>query len=339
MEDMDNKDDSSKDFNGRPVFSRGAPGPEITSMQALEELGIKEDANKNLEKLLPMQIPVLLDSKFGKGLISSELITAKDLSDYNTILIIPRSDLVTSKMNFSANYTTGSNKRETTYTDIQNNQDPDPPKCSLEDQNAKKCLSGKEELSKKQEDAKKPQDFEQKKPISGLTANTPCVGADISINGKSVKIISSSYAPHRGVVEYDTSANMIIDATSQESIVFSLDGNLSPSDKILETRLIVENRTTSENLSKQKPTPKELSTRRGYLQNNNIEKVSYTCAGFVDVLPLDIGSGLESLDMSISDSGFSASYSYSTRPAVFPAQDSSTIRNSSNPSNPATQSR
>jgi hypothetical protein len=101
----------------------------------------------------------------------------------------------------------------------------------------------------------------------------------------------------------------------------------------------VENRTTSENLSKQKPTPQELSTRKGYLQNNNIEKVSYTCAGFVNSLPLDISSGLENLDMSISDSGFSASYSYSTRPAVFPAQDSSTIRNSSNPSNPATQSR
>jgi hypothetical protein len=209
----------------------------------------------------------------------------------------------------------------------------------LEDQNAKKCLSGKEELSKKQEDAKKPQDFEQKKPISGLTAKSPCVGANISIKGKSVKIISSSYAPHRGVVEYDVSVNMIEDATNQESIVFSSDGSLSSPDQIIETRLIVENRTTSENLSKQKPTPRELSTRKGYLQNNNIEKVSYTCAGFVDALPLDIGSGLENLDMSISDSGFSASYSYSTRPAVFTTQDSSTIRNSSNPSNPAIQSR
>jgi hypothetical protein len=339
MEDMDNKDNSSGNFNGRPVFSRGAPGPEITSMQALEELGIKEEANKDLEKLIPVQIPVLLDSKFAKGLVSSQLVTAEELSKYNTILIIPRTELVTSKMNFSANYSTGSNARETTYIDIQNNQDPDPPKCSLEDQNTKKCLSGKEELSKKQEDAKKPQDFEQKKPISGLLAKTPCVGANISIKGKSVKILSSSYAQHRGVVEYNSSVNMMADVTSQESIVFSLDGSLSPSDKIIETRLIVENRTTSENLSKQKPTPQELSTRKGYLQNNNIEKVSYTCAGFVTELPLDISSGLENLDMSISDSGFSASYSYSTRPAVFPAQDSSTIRNSSNPSNPATQSR
>jgi hypothetical protein len=339
MEDMDNKDDSSGNFNGRPVFSRGAPGPEITSMQALEELGIKEDNNKNLEKLLPMQIPVLLDSKFGKGLISSQLVDSDDLSKYNTILIIPRTELVTSKIKFSANYTTGSNARETTYIDIQNNQDPDPPKCSLEDQNAKKCLSGKEELSKKQEEAKKPTGFEQKKPVSGLLAKTPCVGANISINGKSVKILSSSYAQHRGVVQYDVSVNMIADATSQESIVFTSDGSSSPSDKIIETRLIIENRTTAENLSKQKPTPQELATRKGYLQNNNIEKVSYTCAGFVDTLPLNVGSGLESLDMSISDSGFSASYSYSTRPAVFPAQDSSTIRNSSNPSNPATQSR
>jgi len=339
MEDMDNKDNSSKNFNGRPVFSRGAPGPEVTSMQALEKLGIKEDANKNLEKLLPLQIPVLLDSKFAKGLVSSQLVTNEDLLKYNTILIIPRTELVTSKMNFSANYTTGSNNREVTYIDIENNQDPDPPKCSLEDQNAKKCLSGKEELSKKQEDAKKPTGFEPKKPTSGLLAKTPCIGANISINGKSVKILSSSYAQHRGVVQYDTSVNVIQDATIQESIVFNLDGNSSSSDKIIETRLIVENRTTSENLSKQKPTPKELATRKGYLQNNNIEKVSYTCAGFVNSLPLDISSGLENLDMSISDSGFSASYSYSTRPPVFPAQDSSVIKNSSNPSMPANQSR
>jgi hypothetical protein len=132
---------------------------------------------------------------------------------------------------------------------------------------------------------------------------------------------------------------MIEDATSQESIVFSLDGSLSPSNKIIETRLIVENRTTSENLSKKKPTPQELSTRKGYLQNNNIEKVSYSCAGFVPALPLDSSSGLENLDMSISDSGFSASYSYSTRPAVFPSQDSSVIKNSSSPSRPANQIR
>jgi hypothetical protein len=57
-------------------------------MQALEELGIKEDTNKDLEKLIPVQIPVLLDSKFAKGLVSSQLVTAEELSKYNTILII-----------------------------------------------------------------------------------------------------------------------------------------------------------------------------------------------------------------------------------------------------------
>jgi hypothetical protein len=339
VEDQDSKASGSSNFNGRPVFSRGAPGPQITSMQALESLGIKEDAAKNLEKLLPLQIPILLDSKFAKGLVSSDLITVNDLSNYNTIIIIPRTELVTAKLKFSSSYTTGSNDREVTYIDIQNNQDPDPPKCSLEDQNAKKCLSGKEELSKKQEEAKNQQGFEQKKPTSGLLSKGQCIGANISVNSKSVKILSSSSSQYRGSVEYDVSVNMIEDATSQESIVFSLDGNLSPSDKILETRLILENRTTSENLTKKKPTPQELSTRKGYLQNNNIEKVSYSCAGFVPALPLDSSSGLENLDMSISDSGFSASYSYSTRPAVFLSQDSSTIKNSSSPSQPANQAR
>jgi hypothetical protein len=339
LEDQDNKDDGSANFNGRLVFSRGAPGPQITSMEALESLGIKEDASKNLDKLLPLQISILSGSKLATSLVSSQLASVAELSQHNTIMIIPRVELVSDKLKFSTSYATGSNNRESTYIDVQNNQDPDPPKCSLEDQNAKKCPSGKEELSKKQEDAKKPTDFQPKKPTSGLLSKALCVGANISINSKTVKILSSSASQYRGIIEYTTSVNMIEDATSQESIVFSLDGSLSPSNKIIETRLIVENRTTSENLSKKKPTPQELSTRKGYLQNNNIEKVSYICAGFVPALPLDSSSGLENLDMSISDSGFSASYSYSTRPAVFPSQDSSVIKNSSSPSRPANQIR
>jgi len=48
---------------------------------------------------------------------------------------------------------------------------------------------------------------------------------------------------------------------------------------------------------------------------------------------------LESLDMSISDSGFTATYSYSTRPPVFGKQDLTRTNVESNSSAPAFQLR
>ena len=122
-------------------------------------------------------------------------------------------------------------------------------------------------------------------------------------------------------------------------MVFQFDGNTSsqPAD-LMETRFILENRTIAENL-RETPTPSELSSRIGYSQNNNIKKVSYSCAGFVNSLPLGVSSGLENLNMSISDAGFSATYSYSTRPPVFPKQDLSRVNIGSNPSSASVQLR
>jgi hypothetical protein len=180
---------------------------------------------------------------------------------------------------------------------------------------------------------------EKQKPTAGLASKGPCEGARIAINGQSVTVLSSSYAQYRSVITYGYSVEAILDDTQQESLIFKLSGSTSSSSKIIQTRLIVENRTTAENLSKEIPTPEQLATRDGHLQNRNIEKVAYTCAGFVSSLPLSAGSGLENLDMSISDSGFSASYSYSTRPPSFVRQDDFAARAGSISSQPANQVR
>jgi hypothetical protein len=337
-EDNDLKSEDSKDFNGRPVFSRGAPGPEKTSMQALKDLELEEDNSKAIEKLLPLQIPVLSDSAIYKKLIEFNLISADNLSEYNTLFIIPKTELIYHELEFSASYTTGINKRETTWGDVENNANKNPQKCSLEDQDNSKCLSAKEEVMKKQE-KQKSSDLEREKPTVGLNGKSPCVGARVSINKKDVSILSSSYASYRSVMTYSYSVEAVSDATQQESIVFNLSGQTSSNSKIIQTRFILENRTTAENLSKDTPTPQQLATRDGYLQDNDVQKVSYTCAGFVNSLPLSVSSGLENLDMSISDSGFSASYSYSTRPPSFVEQDNFSIRAGSMSSQPATQIR
>jgi len=340
LEDNDVTASDSNNFKGRPVFSRGAPGPDANSVEALEMLGLNDDGSRALEKLIPLQIPVLSNSKIYKKMIDSNLISASELNKYNTIIIIPKVELVDQKLKFRVNYSTGTNKRETTHFDIDSNKDPNPPKCTLQDINEKKCLSAKEEIMKKQEELKfNNNQLEKEKPTAGLVSKSPCVGATISINSKSVRILSSSYAQYRSVMSYSYSVEAISDQTEAESIVFNLSGSNSSSSNIIETRLIVENRTTAENLTKEKPTPQQIATRRGYLQSNNMEKVTYTCAGFVNSLPLGVASGLENLNMSISDSGFSASYSYSTRPPVFVRQDSFAARVGSVSSQPAIQVR
>jgi len=151
--------------------------------------------------------------------------------------------------------------------------------------------------------------------------------------------LSSSTAPYIACITASSSIELVVDTTQQESIVFESSGSTSsqPQD-LMETRFILENRTIADNL-RETPTPSDLASRTGYVQNNNIRKVSYSCAGFIDALPMGPSSGLENLDMSISDSGFSATYSYSTRPAIFGKQDLSRVNVGSNPSNPSIQLR
>jgi hypothetical protein len=333
MEDNDAMEDSK--LVGRRVFSRGAPGPDKTSAAALQELGLT-DGSIDLQKLLPLQIEILKDSK-----LYSELKAQTTNPDgYDTLLIFPQPGLVSTKSGFTVSYTSGSNPKETTYKDIENAQGGSEPECSLQDPNEGKCLSQKEELKEKQRKAEEAKNkFETKKPFSGLLSKTGCKGANIKTKAGSVKILSSSDSSYRSVTTYSYSVEAIIDDSEEQKIISNTAGSTSSSSKIIETRLIVENRTTAENLSKETPTPQDLSTREGYSQNQDLQKVSYTCAGFVSSLPVSVTSGLETLDMSISDAGFTATYSYSTRPPVFGKQDLSRTNIGSNSSAPAFQLR
>jgi hypothetical protein len=333
MEDNDAMEDSR--LVGRRVFSRGAPGPEVAAADALKQLGLT-DGGIDLQKLIPLQIEILKESSLYSELKKQNI----NPDGYDTLLIFPQSGLVSTKTGFSVSYTTGSNKKETTYIDVQNSQGNSEPECTLQDPNENKCLSQKEELKQKQRKAAEAQNnFETKKPFSGLVNRQGCRGANIRTRSGNVKILSSSESQYRSVITYSYSVDAILDVSTAQSIISNISGSTSSSSKIIETRLIIENRTTAENLAKEAPTPQELATRSGYSQANDLQKVSYTCAGFVSNLPTGVESGLEALDMSISDAGFSATYSYSTRPPVFGGQDLSRVNIGSSSSAPATQVR
>jgi len=337
VEDADNIED--KNLVGRKVFSRGAPGPDVNGIEALKTLKLADNASGTpLNPLLPQMAPVSASNALGKALAEQKITVA----GYDVLMIIPKPELVSTKLKFSVSKATGSNKKESTYNDVDGSANNSSlPQCTLKDPNEDKCLSQKEELkSAQKKQAEASQNYQQQKPTAGLMGKYPCDGATIGANGASVKILSSSKANYRCVITNSYSVEAILDITELSKFTSDTSGSTSSSKKITQTRLIVENRTTAENISKQKaPTASELATRKGYEQNNDLEKVSYSCAGFVGALPLGVTSGLESLDMSISDSGFSASYSYSTRPPVFLAQDTSIINVGSSSSVPAVQVR
>lgn len=339
MEDNDNLEDSK--MVGRRIFSRGAPGPNTSSVKALEELKLADEkAQEGLKKLVPLEVPIASGSEMADAFIKQGV---TDVSKYDVLMIFPNSGLVSTKIGFSVSLVGGSNEKETTYTDIENseNNQNSPEECKLQDPNEDKCLSGKEEIKRKQEkESRDALKVETKKPFSGLYSKSSCTGASIGANGGNVKILSSSQANYRCVITHSYSVEAMLDVSEKEDIISNTSGSTSSSSKIIETRLIVENRTTSENLSKDKsPTPSELATREGYSQTSDLSKATYVCAGFVSSLPVNINSGLESLDMSISDSGFSATYSYSTRPPVFAQQDTSRVNIGSHSSAPAYQLR
>jgi hypothetical protein len=49
--------------------------------------------------------------------------------------------------------------------------------------------------------------------------------------------------------------------------------------------------------------------------------VSITSAGFIDSISLSPNSGLSSFGLNISDSGFSVTYEFASRPKSFPSDD------------------
>jgi hypothetical protein len=325
-------------FNGRRIFDRSGTGPSLNAAEAQETLGITgEEASLTVEKLKPIQIEILKGSPFYNNLISDGISSAT-LDKYDNLIIVPKKKIVEEKLKLKANFITGQNLKETSYQDIENNQSENPPECSLQDINENACVSAKDEVIKKQQDSSESdQDkFEKKKPASGL-ANKTSRGASVSIDGKTVRILSSSDSSYRGVVTYSYSIEVLLNESQRESVIWQLSGSTSTPQNVLEKRFILENRSTSENLNKDKPTLQDLSSRSGYLQSSPVTKVTYTCSDFVKDLPGSPSSGLENLDVSISDAGFTASYTYSTRPSIFPKQDTSVIVSDSNPSKPAFQ--
>lgn len=322
-------------LKGRKIFQRGGSGPSIPAAQALQELGI-EDSADYIVNLMPTKHNISTASSVAESLISYAIITKLQADTFNTIIFVPKSQFLKNWMSFEANYSTGTNEREQTVYDIESSQQAGN-QCTLTDLNEKKCLSAKEQVMDRQRSSSS-NDNDSNQIVTGPLGKNGR-GAQIKAHGASVKVLASSEASYRGCVTVSYSAEVLIDETKKEEIVFQLDGNTSPADPLLSTRFILENRSISENLVKDKPTPSELFSREGYVQDKNVSTVTYTCSDFVSSLPISVSNGLSNLDITISDDGFSASYSYSTRPPVFGNQDLSRVVIGNNPSPAAFQIR
>jgi hypothetical protein len=334
-EDGDKKLEAA--FSGRKIFNRGGAGPSMAPGEAMLALGIDEGADY-IQSLLPVKHEITPLSSVYEALLSNAITTKVELDKWNTIMFIPTFFLLDKWVKFSATSTRGQNTKEQTWREVLLQKQNDAPSCDLKDPTEKACLSAKEEVMRKQEDAANASNDKPSDITTGLH-NKSAPGAIISMDKVKVTLLASSDSPYQGRIDDSYSLDLQVDNSQNESVVFEYDGDKSSLDSdLMETRLILENRTTAENL-KNTPSPAELATRSGYKNSENLRKISYSCAGFVEDLSLSVDSGLENLDLSISDSGFSANYSYSTRPPIFKEQDKLRAFIGSNPSNPAVQLR
>lgn len=333
-EDADAMENSS--LKGRKIFERGGAGPSIPASLAIQNLGIDEGADY-VQNLMPTKHNLSVGSSVADSLINYSVISRADADAYNTIMFVPKASHLSNWMSFSASYTTRSNDREQTVYDISSSSSSGN-QCRLTDLNEKKCLSAKEQVMDRQRSTSIDNSGGTNQVSTGPLGKTG-KGATVRAHGASVTVVSSSEASYQGCITISYSAEVLIDETKKEEITFQFDGDTSPNDPLMETRFILENRSTSENLVKNQPTPSELFSRESYSQNNTLNSVSYVCTDFISELPLSVSRGLNNLDITISDDGFSATYSYSTRPPVFGNQDLSRVNIGNNPSPAATQIR
>jgi hypothetical protein len=333
-EDADAMENSA--LKGRRIFERGGAGPSVPAAQALSELGI-DDSAQYVQNLMPTKHNITSDSGVAAGLNSWAGISMSLLSSYNTIIFIPKKGHLSNWMSFSVSSSSASNPREQTIYDMSSSSSSGN-QCKLKDLNEKKCLSAKEQVIDKQR-ASSDNSNGGTNQISTGPMGKQGRGATVRAHGGQVTVVSSSDSSYQGSINISYSAEVLVDETKKEEITFQFDGNTSTNDPLMQTRFILENRSTSENLVKNQPSPSELFSRESYSQGSSLNSVTYVCTDFISELPLSVSRGLNNLDISISDDGFSATYSYSTRPPVFGNQDLSRVVIGNNPSPAAIQTR
>lgn len=333
-EDADAMENSA--LKGRRIFERGGAGPSMPAAQALSELGI-DDSAQYVQNLMPTKHNITSDSGVAAALNSWAGVSMSLLSSYNTVIFIPKKNHLSNWMSFSVSSSNASNPREQTIYDM-GSSSSSGNQCKLTDLNEKKCLSAKEQVIDKQRSSSADNNSGTGQ-ISTGPMNARGRGATVRAHGGQVTVVSSSDSSYQGSINISYSAEVLVDETKKEEITFQFDGSTSTSDPLMETRFILENRSTSENLVKNQPTPSELFSRESYSQGSSLDSVTYVCTDFISELPLSVSRGLNNLDISISDDGFSATYSYSTRPPIFGNQDLSRVVIGNNPSPAAIQTR
>jgi hypothetical protein len=324
----------SDDFQkiGSRIFSRGGAGPSKTAQTALEELGMGGDVEYVIEKLLPRFKPLELGSKFE---IECSIRGIPTFEGFNTLFFVPSHELIAEMLGLSIEFGGGPNPKETTVHDIPRGGENGG--CELKDPLADMCRSARDQI-KQDQMGSQDQGSAGNPPPAGLLSNW-APGVRIKMHKGSTAVFSSSNSTYQGILTINSQSQEIISSAEGGNIEFSIDGDISSNQKIIETRLTIENKTTSDNMTKDKLSPADIFSKKGYLHNTNLKKITYSCAGLIDNLPISISNGLESMSVTISDAGFSSNISYSTRPAIFPVQDNARSFIGSDPSMPAIQVR
>ena len=290
-------------FKGKRVFKRGGTMSHDQGA-AMSALGLdKEDFQSALKKVEPRFIDLI-----SSGIKSKKYQQTKATS----AIFIPNVTLYKKYIkSIDINIAKGFNNLEPTVFDVQ--QSETQKTCSPFDNNIKanSCIGAKEEAEEKQMKKLSTVKSDDSSPSSGLI-NKYAQGANININGKSLKIYAPSDSPYQSVCTYNYSTQKISTSQNNQKIFFN--GNGGTANNVAKIDVLFDNVTDSltDEFSKQRVTG--IPTAKSISNTNPKVDVTYVFAGEPVGLTLSPSNGLNKLDVSYSSDGFKTTVGFSTRP-------------------------
>lgn len=155
-------------------------------------------------------------------------------------------------------------------------------------------------------------------PPEGKT-NKDGDGVTISLGGKSVVALAPSDANYQGVITQSTSIELL---TTTDTIYKSF-GDIGDGAGVAEIRVAIDNITDDYLTQSEIPNLSAADVQKAQTLSSSTPRhiIEYTTSDLQNNLPISVQRGLESLDVTVSDTGLSIQYTYGNKPPAPPQLD------------------
>jgi hypothetical protein len=304
-----NYEGDNEDFQGVKLFRRdGQISRSADNM--IQSLNLKDPENiKALDDLQHLHIELTESLK--------SVIGGENINKAGILLLYPGKELIKKLLqDFDISIVRSSNPLEKTALEIKNEQEKQQKNnCTAFEKKLENlsCVNAEEKarqiLLKRISKETDSDNF----PVAGLS-NKQSFAAKIKIFGKNETIHAPSDSPYVVVYKYLINTQKLSELDVSEKIYFEGPSSYGVADNILSIDLVMDNATDPEfdNFGRRRKSP--FPKPETIINSKPQKKYKIVFAGAPDNLPLDVSSGLSSMDISYSSDGFITTLQYASRP-------------------------